>query len=51
MPNSKLDSWVQRAAVAAMVTLALTLLGVGVALYGTPATASGQGASGTVISK
>ena len=51
MPNSKLDRWVQRAAVAAMVTLALTLVGVGVAFYGTPATASVQVAPETVGSR
>ena len=32
MPNSKLDRWVQRAAVAAMVGLALALLAVGATL-------------------
>jgi hypothetical protein len=51
MPDSKLDSWVQRAAVAAMVTLALTLVGVGVALYGTPATAGDRGGPDTVVTK
>jgi len=33
MPDSRIDRWVQRATVAALVTLALTLMGVGVALY------------------
>jgi hypothetical protein len=51
MPNSRLDRWVQRAAVAAMVTLALTLLGVGVALYGAPAKASIQDDHTTVVGR
>jgi hypothetical protein len=32
MPNSRLDRWVQRAAVAAMVAMAAALLVVGVTL-------------------
>lgn len=38
--EAKLDFWLQRAAVAAMVALALGLLAVGIVLYARPAHAS-----------
>jgi hypothetical protein len=34
MPNSKVDTWIQRSTLAAMVALAAVLLTVGVRLYG-----------------
>jgi len=51
MPQSRLDTWLQRAAVAAMVSLAVALMGVGVALYAVPSAAAGQDDASTVGSK
>ena len=39
MPNPKMNLWLQRLSVAAMVALAIALVAVGVAIYGTPAAA------------
>lgn len=47
MPESRLDRWVQRGTVAALVALALILLGVGVVLY---APALAEAAPGATVS-
>jgi hypothetical protein len=50
MPNSRIDAWVQRGVVAALVALAVTLLGVGVAFYAVP-TANAQGTAGVSVGR
>ena len=50
MPNPTVDRWVQRITAAALVLLALTLMGVGVALYA-PASGGAQASDPAVVQK